>query len=453
MIKMTVNRADAHCPRCENPMISDRDGKNYCNICLQRYDYGEIRIIEEEKQNFEDRVLRSLMSNSTDDFVEVLGQIAIDIIKKTLLAVTDGFRCKLNLGATFANGVVFAVLKVKEISFANFEEHAHKILGELHLSDDESNWDKYLIYKTIIFLEKDCDIEIDEYTRRLSKEKNSDNLKLSSEMINGLETFWMWREMITTNNIIHFEKFAEKFIDKEINEDEIIKFHNFIEHKCGEEVQMDKIVPIVKELQLTIKRDKLIQKANERNAQRLKDYYEIYLETYGENYIENIRVLEEAIIFKKIQCKGRIEDSIEEYKKDIEMERYDEWLGGSIESKSYSVQTIDKMNGLQFEMFLKVLFEKMGYNVELTKSSGDQGADLVLVKFGKKTVVQAKQYSKKVSNTAVQEITAAIKYYSAQQGMVVTSNEFTPGAIELAHSCGIRLVNRTELSEWIKEYL
>ncbi len=450
---MAANRAGAYCPRCENLTIFDRDGKNYCNICLQRYEYGEIGIIERGKQDFLINASRFVMGDSTGDEKKSLSGNTIDIIKKTLLAVTDSFDCKFNhlAAPVLTDAVVFAVLKVKEISFANFEEHAHKILVELGLSDKEDVWHKYVIYKTIIFLEKDCNVEINEYTRRLSNVKNSDNIIHSNEMELGI--YWIWFDMNETNNIIYFKKFAEKFIDKEINEDEILKFHDFIEHKQGEGVKIDYIAPIVKELQLTIKRDKLIQKANERNAQSLKDYCKIHLETYGENYIENIRVLEEAIIFKKMQYKGRIEDSMEEYKKDIEMKRYDKWLGESIESKSYSVQTIDKMNGFQFEMFLKVLFEKMGYNVELTKRSGDQGADLVLVKFGKKTVVQAKQYSKKVSNTAVQEITAAINHYSAQVGMVVTSNEFTPGAIELAHSCGIRLVNRTKLSEWIKEYL
>ena len=72
---------------------------------------------------------------------------------------------------------------------------------------------------------------------------------------------------------------------------------------------------------------------------------------------------------------------------------------------------------------------------------------------GEKTVVQAKQYSSKVPNTAVQEIVAAIKHYRAYHGMVISSNDFQPSAVELARSNGIQLVNRVELSNWIKTYL
>jgi HJR/Mrr/RecB family endonuclease len=50
----------------------------------------------------------------------------------------------------------------------------------------------------------------------------------------------------------------------------------------------------------------------------------------------------------------------------------------------------------------------MGYRVEQTKLSGDQGADLVVIKLGEKTVIQAKRYGGKIGNSAVQEIMAAI---------------------------------------------
>lgn len=44
----------------------------------------------------------------------------------------------------------------------------------------------------------------------------------------------------------------------------------------------------------------------------------------------------------------------------------------------------------------------MGYDVQNTPLSGDQGADLILEKFGEKTIVQAKRYQGNVTNRAVQ---------------------------------------------------
>ena len=70
-----------------------------------------------------------------------------------------------------------------------------------------------------------------------------------------------------------------------------------------------------------------------------------------------------------------------------------------IENKIYSeklfnsnIAEIDKMTGIDFEMFCKVLFEKKGYSVKTTKTSGDYGIDLILYKNGIKSVGQCKRY-------------------------------------------------------------
>ena len=94
----------------------------------------------------------------------------------------------------------------------------------------------------------------------------------------------------------------------------------------------------------------------------------------------------------------------------------------------------------------------MGFTAEATKLSGDQGADLIIEKFGKKIAVQAKRYNGKVSNTAIQEVTASIAYYGANSGMVVTTGEFTVSAIELAMSNNIKLIGRQKLEELIQKY-
>ncbi|MCK4917680.1 MAG: restriction endonuclease [Candidatus Omnitrophica bacterium] len=110
------------------------------------------------------------------------------------------------------------------------------------------------------------------------------------------------------------------------------------------------------------------------------------------------------------------------------------------------------MSGYEFEAFLKTLFKKMGYSVEQTKLSGDQGADLIVNKLGETLVIQAKRSNSKIGNKAIQEVVASINHYNAQRGMVITNNEFTPAAIELAHSNKIELVDRIELKNLFKEY-
>ncbi|AKB47751.1 hypothetical protein MSKOL_1974 [Methanosarcina sp. Kolksee] len=112
---------------------------------------------------------------------------------------------------------------------------------------------------------------------------------------------------------------------------------------------------------------------------------------------------------------------------------------------------IDVMEGEDFENFLKSVFENLGYSVKGTRRTGDQGADLILSKDGKKTAVQVKRYSSKVSNKAVQEVVASKALYKCTEGLVVTNNYFTNSAIELAKANSIGLIDRDELTKIIKK--
>ncbi|MBA4183209.1 MAG: restriction endonuclease, partial [Acidobacteria bacterium] len=120
--------------------------------------------------------------------------------------------------------------------------------------------------------------------------------------------------------------------------------------------------------------------------------------------------------------------AVKEIENQIELENFEKRLNEGNEQIFF--ENIDQLNGYEFEDFLKTLFSKMGYQVEQTRLSGDQGADLVIVKFGEKTVIQAKRFGGKVGNKAVQEIMAAISLYEAQKGMVITNNYFTPAAVK-----------------------
>ena len=113
---------------------------------------------------------------------------------------------------------------------------------------------------------------------------------------------------------------------------------------------------------------------------------------------------------------------------------------------------VDFMDGLQFEKFLGDLFEKMGYAVTVTKASGDQGTDLIIKKKLEIISVQAKRYSDKVTNKAVQEVVGSLKFYNATRGMVVTTNDFTKSAQELAKSNNVELINREKLDKLIQQY-
>lgn len=120
-----------------------------------------------------------------------------------------------------------------------------------------------------------------------------------------------------------------------------------------------------------------------------------------------------------------------------------------------NISDVDSMTGLEFENYLYSLFKKNDYGVQLTKNSGDYGVDLILTKKDngilKKIIVQAKRYAKKVSISAIQEISAAKQYYGVCEAWVITNNYFTTPAINLAIANNVRLVDRNELAKIIVE--
>lgn len=114
---------------------------------------------------------------------------------------------------------------------------------------------------------------------------------------------------------------------------------------------------------------------------------------------------------------------------------------------------IDRMDGLQFESYLKALLKELGYKSKVTSGSHDFGADIIMKNNNKKIVIQAKRYGYKnhVSLDAVQQVFAAKTYYKADESAVITNSMFTKSAKELAKSCNVKIYDRYQLSELINK--
>ena len=115
----------------------------------------------------------------------------------------------------------------------------------------------------------------------------------------------------------------------------------------------------------------------------------------------------------------------------------------------WSLYRVDRMNGDEFENFVKEIYEILGYTVTKTKRSGDQGIDLIVKKLFKKTGIQLKRYSSAVGNSAVQEAVAGKKYYKLDKVCVLTNQTFTKSAVALAKSNGVTLLDRNDLKNLI----
>ena len=120
--------------------------------------------------------------------------------------------------------------------------------------------------------------------------------------------------------------------------------------------------------------------------------------------------------------------------------------------ESFTIDDIDLMDGKEFEQYIATLFTKMGYVTEITKHSGDQGIDVIAKKGNKSIGIQAKCYSGTVGNSAVQEVASGKAYYKVDKVMVITNNEFTPAAKELAQANNVVLWDRNILKEKVSQY-
>ena len=184
---------------------------------------------------------------------------------------------------------------------------------------------------------------------------------------------------------------------------------------------------------------------------------ECYVRTFANN-TDYLIFIEHYTKIKNIQIPTNLENSIDNYIDELALEeqtnKYKQLIDNNekLTKNNIAIEDIDGLDGFAFEHLLGALFKQMNYKVEVTKSSGDQGADIIISKMGRKTVVQAKCYLNNVNNKAVQEVVAAMKFYNADAGMVVTNSYYTKGAIELAKANDIALWDRDKLAQTLLAY-
>ena len=111
----------------------------------------------------------------------------------------------------------------------------------------------------------------------------------------------------------------------------------------------------------------------------------------------------------------------------------------------------DSMTGPQFESFCSFLLISNGFkHVEVTKTSGDHGIDILAEKDGITYAIQCKCYSNNVGNDAVQQALAGKQFYKRDIAVVLTNQYFTPQAKEEASVFGVKLWDRNKLDELVQ---
>jgi restriction system protein len=99
----------------------------------------------------------------------------------------------------------------------------------------------------------------------------------------------------------------------------------------------------------------------------------------------------------------------------------------------------------EYEEHCAEILRADGWNARRTSGSGDQGADVIAEKDGVRAVIQCKLFSSPVGNKAVQEVTAARIFYSAQYAIVLSNQSYTRSAKKLANATGAILMHHDDI--------
>ncbi|WP_324856008.1 restriction endonuclease [Mycobacterium sp.] len=110
---------------------------------------------------------------------------------------------------------------------------------------------------------------------------------------------------------------------------------------------------------------------------------------------------------------------------------------------------IDTMSGVEFEGYVAARLRRAGWQVEFTSATGDYGVDLIAEKDGQCVAIQCKRLGKSVGVAAVQQVVSGAVHHGCTRSIVVSNQEFTTAARQLAYTHRCQLIGRRALQAWV----
>ena len=113
---------------------------------------------------------------------------------------------------------------------------------------------------------------------------------------------------------------------------------------------------------------------------------------------------------------------------------------------------MQKMDPIDFEYYCAWLYQKEGYTVGETATSGDEGIDLMLTKRGKKVVVQCKRYAGNVGQPVVRDLYGAMFHVAATEAHLCTTGRISRQAESWAAGKPIELIDGHDMVAWASKW-
>ncbi|MNE27120.1 Restriction endonuclease [compost metagenome] len=102
------------------------------------------------------------------------------------------------------------------------------------------------------------------------------------------------------------------------------------------------------------------------------------------------------------------------------------------------------LKGIEFELEVARSYMWLGYEITMTKASGDFGVDVVAVSNSEKIGIQCKNLSSPVGVDAIMQVSAGARFYDCTKCCVITTQGYTEPAIEMANKLGVEIL----ISRW-----
>lgn len=135
-------------------------------------------------------------------------------------------------------------------------------------------------------------------------------------------------------------------------------------------------------------------------------------------------------------------------------------LGIRVASLAAVLESTDlqELSGVDFEKLVAGLLDRMGFQTEMTKTSGDGGIDVIAnlnrAIVGGRYLFQCKRYAANnlIGAPMLRDFYGAVTADRAVKGVFITTSDFTAQAREFGDRVGLELIALPQLQELIREY-
>ena len=116
-----------------------------------------------------------------------------------------------------------------------------------------------------------------------------------------------------------------------------------------------------------------------------------------------------------------------------------------------SLDDLYALDPVEFEHLVGTVFTALGYEVKVTKRSGDEGVDLDLRRGDERSIAQCKRYRGTVGQPAIRDFYGALVHEKAVRGYFVTTGQFSLAASTWAQGKPIALTDGVDLLSALEE--